>query len=251
MWSKYRQHSNIVTQIPKYLTFKHHTLTISRLEDAKKWIASFSWREQLYSSYTWTPLSIFQRLYVRSKPGDDSRLILTERAPIIFRLGVKLRAARLYGDLDLHPPETAARAGDFLWESFLFNDPSDPTGLRLILKGRQAPRCEPCTVDKANQGLQDSPVMQTENKTSTQSWNHWYRAFVDPDAFLKNKKRKLGNITPDTCSNKRAASEMDDDKFKSPSKHSFTLSSSSSSCYTDEELEHGNELYHNAWFHAE
>ncbi|XP_042273247.1 uncharacterized protein LOC121900782 [Thunnus maccoyii] len=193
-------------------------------------------------------------LYVHSKREDDSRLILTERSPIILHLGAKLRAARLDGDLDLCPPDSVPHSEDFLWESSLFNDSSDPTGLRLILKGisgprsaqeaasspslpQQAPCCEPCTVDKASPGLNDSPV-QTENKTSTQNWDHLYCEFVDPDTLL-NQKRELGNITPDTasCSYKRPASEMDNDEFGSPSKSSFTLSSSSSPCYTDEELE--------------
>ncbi|KAM7388345.1 hypothetical protein PAMP_024524 [Pampus punctatissimus] len=188
-----------------------------------------------------------QLLYVRSKPGDVSRLILTQKSPIIFRLGDKLKAARLDGGLDLHPTEAA---GDLLWESFLFKDPIDPTGLRLILKGISALRsvqkaaswpsmsqldscCEPCTVDRASPGFQDSHVMQTENKTTTQNLDRWYGAFVDPDTLLKNKKKETGNISPDTasCSNKRAASEMEDDDEFGPSKRSFTLSSS---CYTDE-----------------
>ncbi|CAK6955363.1 uncharacterized protein LOC122988870 [Scomber scombrus] len=102
-------------------------------------------------------------LYVRSKPGDDSQLILSERPPLIFHLGSNLKAARLDGGLEQRPSEAEPGVKDFQWESFLFKDPSDPTGLRLILR-RISSACsahvscpslpvscnEPFTADKAS-----------------------------------------------------------------------------------------------------
>nr|XP_046248208.1 uncharacterized protein LOC124060883 [Scatophagus argus] len=142
---------------------------------------------------------------------------------------------------------------DFLYESFLYEDLSDPTDLRLILKRVPGPAScpsshqqqvtcsvSPHTTERASPGLSCSPVKQTENKTSTPNLDHWIHAFVNPDEFRNKKQTEMKDITPcdaASCSYKRKASEMDDmdEELQNPSKR-FS-GDSCSSCSTDNKLD--------------
>lgn len=141
---------------PQNVTFEYQTFTISRFMQRRMQkslllpsnrdsrfvhLISVSRRTELDCSrlqaYSVSMLKQ-QLLYGCSQPGED---IISERPPIYFHLGAKLKAALLNRGLDWHPPEVVpSSVGDFLWASFLYDDPSNPTGLRLIPKRVSGPR---------------------------------------------------------------------------------------------------------------